>query len=470
MHAATHPIHRNISISVALTFALALPAWASRPPRYEYAVLDLGTLTGRGSNANAISHGYLAGSSPVSGNYNGEPWFNHACRWENNVIQDLGVLGADVPPDVFPKPQSEALGVNSGSRVVGRSAQPFENWKAFLWLPESDFGLPAGMNALPDLSGDISIAHAINDQDWIVGESRYMGAIGPRPVLWRYEDGQWTITDLGTLGGPYGAAGAINALGQIAGSANTADGDMRAFIWLPAAAYGLSAGIHALDQNLPQSVATTINNKGQIAGYSGLGAPWLWLPEADYGLSAGIHWLDASNVENVSAVWPLAVGDDGAVTGQLGQYFEQHGHGYTEYHAFIWRNGLMQRIEDLLPRTQPWWLVSATGLGEYRGSGPSSAVIASSGVVPDQPDLIDAVRIMRVHHGDVNCDGMVDFRDVDPFLLAIDDPAGYAAAFPECTIFNADTSGDGYVDFRDIPSFLRLLFNTTTAPAPAPVP
>jgi len=464
MHAATHQVHWKTSLKVAITLGLALPAWAG-PPRYEYAVLDLGNLTNRGSNANAISHGYLAGSSSISGDYNGEPWFSHACRWEGSTIQDLGVLGDDVPPDVFPKPQSEALGVNAAGRVVGRSAQPFESWKAFLWLPADAFGMSAGMNALPDLSGGISIASAINDQDWIVGQSRYSGAVSSRPVLWRYEDGQWTITDLGTLGGPYGGATAINALGQIAGAANTPDGDMRAFIWLPEAAYGLSAGIHELDPNLPQSGATAINNKGQIVGYVGLGAPWLWLPEADYGLSAGPHWLDASNIDSVNGVWPMALGDDGAVTGQLGQYFEQHGHGYTEYHAFIYRNGLMERIEDLLPRTQSWWLVGATGLGEYLGSGPSSEMIASYGIPADQPDVMDAVRIQRVHPGDVNCDGTVDFADINPFVLALTDPAGYAAAYPECTIFNADAKGDGYVDFRDIVFFVRLLTDGMAAPA-----
>ena len=77
--------------------------------------------------------GYLAGTGAISGDYNGEPWVGHACRWSTNVIQDLGVLGPDVPPGVFPKPESQGLGVNSAGRVVGKSAQPGEPWKPFLW-------------------------------------------------------------------------------------------------------------------------------------------------------------------------------------------------------------------------------------------------------------------------------------------------------------------------------------------------
>ncbi len=59
--------------------------------------------------------------------------------------------------------------------------------------------------------------------------------------------------------------------------------------------------------------------------------------------------------------------------------------------------------------------------------------------------------------GDVNCDGLVNFFDIDPFLLALFDPPAYQAAFPGCD--NADVSGDGLVNFFDIDPFLDCLFN-----------
>ena len=59
--------------------------------------------------------------------------------------------------------------------------------------------------------------------------------------------------------------------------------------------------------------------------------------------------------------------------------------------------------------------------------------------------------------GDCNCDGTVDFFDIDPFVLAITDPAGYGTAYPDCNILNADCNEDGTVDFFDIGPFVDLI-------------
>ncbi len=59
--------------------------------------------------------------------------------------------------------------------------------------------------------------------------------------------------------------------------------------------------------------------------------------------------------------------------------------------------------------------------------------------------------------GDLNCDGVVDFLDINAFVLAISDPVGYATAYPGCNIMNGDCNGDGVVDFNDINDFVALL-------------
>jgi hypothetical protein len=59
--------------------------------------------------------------------------------------------------------------------------------------------------------------------------------------------------------------------------------------------------------------------------------------------------------------------------------------------------------------------------------------------------------------GDLNCDGNVDFGDINPFVLALTNPAAYVAAFPNCDIMNGDVNGDSHVDFGDINPFVRLL-------------
>ncbi|MGE0482300.1 MAG: hypothetical protein AB7Q17_17720 [Phycisphaerae bacterium] len=59
--------------------------------------------------------------------------------------------------------------------------------------------------------------------------------------------------------------------------------------------------------------------------------------------------------------------------------------------------------------------------------------------------------------GDMNCDGVVNNFDIDPFVQALTDPAGYEAANPDCRIDNADVDGDGMVNNFDIDPFVALL-------------
>jgi hypothetical protein len=59
--------------------------------------------------------------------------------------------------------------------------------------------------------------------------------------------------------------------------------------------------------------------------------------------------------------------------------------------------------------------------------------------------------------GDMNCDGLVNNFDIDPFVLAISDPAAYAAQYPDCNILNGDINGDGVVNNFDIDPFVNLI-------------
>jgi probable HAF family extracellular repeat protein len=84
----------------------------------------------------------------------------------------------------------------------------------------------------------------------ILAQSPVPGAANPR----------YTVTDLGTLGGSYSEAFAINGSGSVVGDSSTADGSGHAFLY--------SGGV-LLDLNLPgtSSTARSINRSGQIAGY-----------------------------------------------------------------------------------------------------------------------------------------------------------------------------------------------------------
>jgi predicted outer membrane repeat protein len=59
--------------------------------------------------------------------------------------------------------------------------------------------------------------------------------------------------------------------------------------------------------------------------------------------------------------------------------------------------------------------------------------------------------------GDLNCDGLVNFDDITPFVLAVTDPNAYAALYPACPLGLADCNRDGQVDESDIDAFVALL-------------
>lgn len=64
---------------------------------------------------------------------------------------------------------------------------------------------------------------------------------------------------------------------------------------------------------------------------------------------------------------------------------------------------------------------------------------------------------IRALRGDMNCDDIVDFLDINPFVLAIVSPTGYQEKFPYCHLMRADCNHDGSVGFPDINAFVDLL-------------
>ncbi len=60
--------------------------------------------------------------------------------------------------------------------------------------------------------------------------------------------------------------------------------------------------------------------------------------------------------------------------------------------------------------------------------------------------------------GDLNCDGTVDFSDINPFVLYLSNFAAWQATYAGCPAENGDINGDGvFPDFGDINPFVALL-------------
>jgi len=73
------------------------------------------------------------------------------------------------------------------------------------------------------------------------------------------------------------------------------------------------------------------------------------------------------------------------------------------------------------------------------------------------PTAFTIVNMTPKKLGDLNCDGIVNNFDIDPFTAALTDPLGYVAAHPDCNLMNADCNADGVVNNFDIDPFVKLL-------------
>ncbi len=69
-------------------------------------------------------------------------------------------------------------------------------------------------------------------------------------------------------------------------------------------------------------------------------------------------------------------------------------------------------------------------------------------------------RATQTRLADMNCDGTVSVGDINPFVLALTDPTGYADQFPECNILNGDCNDDGNISVGDINCFVALVTGT----------
>jgi uncharacterized membrane protein len=119
-------------------------------------------------------------------------------------------------------------------------------------------------------------------------------------------------------------------------------------------------------------------------------------------------------------------------------------------HAFIWRPS--RGIEDLQTVLAP-----PTGwtLTEARGVSADGTIVFGNGSQVGVGGGAWMATLPR--YGDLNCDGVVNFDDITAFVLALSDPGGYAATYPNCNITGADCNADGLINFDDINAFVAIL-------------
>src|SRR5258706_579660 len=229
---------RRVCVATALAIASV-----SATARAEYAVIDLGALINTATGTNASVRGINAAAQVAITNAP-DALAYHAYQYSAGASLDLGTLGGNA---------AFALAINNAGQVAGRSVTTAGTVHAFIWTP-------GGV-------GGIRTPLAINNQDQIVGYSANLDG-SDRAFL--YKDA--AMTDLGTLGGRYSYALAINGSNQIAGGSYTDDADSiyHAFLSDGTTMTDLNSKVTSKAANWILNEAKGINDSGVIIGTGAL--------------------------------------------------------------------------------------------------------------------------------------------------------------------------------------------------------
>jgi probable HAF family extracellular repeat protein len=146
---------------------------------------------------------------------------------------------------------------------------------------------------------------------------------------------QYTVTDLGTLGGTESSGSALNAGGQVAGSSYTiGDAGQHAYLWKPTVSGGASGAMTDLGTlGGTQSFGNGLNASGQVAGESFTTSDaathaFLWKPTTPGGTSGTMH--DLGTLGGTSS-YGYGINASGEVTGASDKT------GDSKTHTFLWK-------------------------------------------------------------------------------------------------------------------------------------
>jgi len=323
-----------LALMAVLAVAVGLPAAAAAPAAAAttYTITDLGSLGGGVTRGLAINaSGQVTGDSvssqlvqvPCPPQKYGQPkkCFTHpddAFEWSNGTMTDLGTLGGNF---------SQGVAINGSGEVVGSSSGKSPGTGG-AFLSNSGHGMKP-------LSAPAE-AYGINDSGQIAGQCRnsmflqaYPCEVSSNGAITELTDSNPNIECLyiNTIIGPnLPAAVAINNNGQVLGNCflNTA------VVWtngtptvLPTLGGGSSSG-------------TAINNNGQVVGTS----------QTSTGAEDGFLWSNGTMTDLGPSFSPAAINDSGVIVG--GQ--------------FVYSNGTLQNLNNLIPAGSPYQIESATGI------------------------------------------------------------------------------------------------------------
>lgn len=239
-------------------------AGTSNASAFRYTNSGKAALEDVSGNPGSISRGFGINSiGQVVGDSNfGNREVSRAALFVNGSARDLGTLKTGGP-------FSRATGINASGQVVGFSSEKPDHHlgRAFIVTTAVQPGFSTRLTDLGTLGGDYAQALAINDFGFVTGNSQAGTNFGPtHAFIWRSNT---KMVDLGTIAGDFSSGTAINIKNHVAGysTINNVDERVHAFLYDGQKMLdlgSLGAGYAESDR----SFALGVNAQDEVVGYS----------------------------------------------------------------------------------------------------------------------------------------------------------------------------------------------------------
>lgn len=352
----------------------------------QYHVFQLGTLGGASSSGNAINNiGWAMGSANLAGNTT-----EHAVVWTPFAQINLGTLGG--PNSDVSWPVKNDRGVVAGWTETAAIDQLGESWSCTDFNPTYT---PTGhvcvgfvwqnghMTGLPTLGGINGFAAGVNEEGTIAGwaENKVHDSTCVSPQVLQFKPVVWSAPydraqELPTWpGDPDGAATAVNASGEVVGISGICDVAVgawtaeHALLWRDGRVINLG-NLGGAGWNTPMA----INQRGDVVGFSDLPGDVV-----DGQLNGNFHaflWTRASGRMIDLGTLP---GDSQSEALDINDQDQVVGVSYPSAHAFLWQNGKMVDLNNLISSDSPLLLIAAGGISDAGIITGQACVIADGG-------------------------------------------------------------------------------------------
>ena len=177
-----------------------------------------------------------------------------------------------------------------------------------------------------------------------------------------------------------------------------------------------------------QSASPRLNNNRQVAWFHRVPPDW----EKHIQL-----WEDGVTTTIIEWGAGLQINDHGDIV--FNRWYEDA----DTYQVWLYRDGVLTQLTD-----DPAWDID----GAINNHG-DIAWCSGDPLVSD----FNIKLMKRFSVADLNCDGLVNSFDVDPFVLALTDRSAYHDAHPHCDYRLADVNLDGLLNAFDIDPFVQVL-------------